>query len=112
MRELLLIIALMMLGALIILGGDKQSVHMLEGKLHRQGKTTKPAQSVYRRHLKPSSLMQFVFGMGLVAVGIIFWVNDQKSLALVSGAFAAALCGWGAWGRIRSFLAADTELRP
>ena len=112
MRELLLTMTVMVLGVLIILGSDKQSVHMLEGKLHRQGKTTKPAQSAYRRHLKPSSLMQFVFGMGLMAVGIILWVNDQRSLALMSGAFAAALCGWGAWGRIRSFIAADAELRP
>ena len=110
MREFALIMAMMGLGALITLKSDQQSVHMLEGKLHKRGRETGEAKVAYRQHVKTASLMQFVIGMGFVGLGIILWVNSAESLALLCGALAVALCLLGIWGRVRSFTAADADL--
>ncbi|MEA1013700.1 hypothetical protein [Sphingosinicella sp. LY1275] len=110
MREIVLIFASMFLGALIIFKGDKQSIHLLEGRLFKAGRNVAQAAPAYRKQLTRAALLQFVTGSGLAALSIILWVAGEKTASWVSGGFAAVLWTWGIWGRLRSFIAADAHL--
>ena len=110
MREFALIMAMMGMGGLIMLGSDRQSVQMLEGKLYKRGKKTGEAKFAYRKHLNIASVTQVGVGMGLIGLGIILWVNEAESLAILCGTLAVTLCFLGVRGRVRSFTAADADL--
>jgi hypothetical protein len=111
MKEFATVIAAMFLGALITFKHDKQSVHILEGKLHRLGLNLEQGRATYRKHLKRTSLLQFVFGMGVFASAIISWVREEKEWAIALGVIGMVLCGLGIWGRVKTFMAADAELK-
>ena len=110
LREFAVIIAMMGMGVLIMLGSDRQSVQMLEGKLYKRGRMTGEAKFAYRKHLNNASVTQVVVGMGLIGLGIILWVNKTESLAILCGTVAVTLCLLGIRGRVRSFTAADADL--
>lgn len=110
MQDIAIIAVGFLMGALIILSSDQESVHMLEGKLHKLGRAIGPAKTTYRRHCRPDSLAQFVVGTGLLNVAIILFADGERAVALTVFAIAIVLCGIGGWGRIRSFVDADAEL--
>ena len=110
MQEFALIMAMMGMGVLIMLGSDRQSVQILEGKLYKHGKKIGEAKIAYRKHVNTASVTQVVVGMGLIGLGIILWVNKAENLAILSGTLAVTLCLLGIRGRVRSFTAADADL--
>ena len=110
MREIVLILTCMILAALILFKSDKQSVHLLEGKLFKAGRDVAQAGPAYREQLTRAALVQVVFGSGLMALSIILWVSGETTASWTSGVLAAVLCGWGIWGRVRSFVAAEAQL--
>ena len=64
LREFALIMAMMGMGVLIMLGSDRQSVQMLEGKAYKRGKKTGEAKFAYRKHLNTASVTQVVMAWG------------------------------------------------
>lgn len=109
MREILLIAVMVGIGLLIMAKGDKQLVHILEGKLFRQDKSIEEAAVVYRKHTRLLSVILFMLGFVAIGLSIILLTNGSGAFPLsVSASFV--LVGLGGWDRLRSFRAADREL--
>jgi asparagine N-glycosylation enzyme membrane subunit Stt3 len=111
MKEFATVIAAMILGGLIVFKSDQQSVHILEGKLHRLGLPQELGSAAYRKHSRRISQAQFVLGMGLLSLAIIFWVREERDWAMAVAATGTVLVVLGIWGRLRTFMAADAELK-
>ena len=110
MKDAAIVTISMILGFLIVHKLDQQSIRLLEGKLYKLGRPTKQATDAYRHHLPRLSLIQSLLGMGIMAITIILWVNNEKWLAAVSGSVSVALFCLGTWQRLRAFIAADADL--
>ena len=110
MKEFVGVIAMMTIGALILFKSDQQSVIILRGKCHRLGIPQDEASAAYRKHLKRSSLVQSVIGMGALALAIASWVSEWTEAAIILGVIGVALLGLAICGRVKTFLAADQEL--
>lgn len=109
MRELIFVAVMALLSLLVVAKGDKQIVHMLEGKLFRQGRAVAAAGSVYARHKGYLPVILFMLGFVGIALSVIALVYDSP-LFLISAFFSIAALGLGVWSRINSFKAADKEL--
>jgi hypothetical protein len=95
------------LGWGIVAQSDKQSVHLLEGKLYRLGKSTDAARVAYKKHATRLAVVQFVFGFCLFCSALI---ATRREVAIVLGAVGALLILAGIVGRVRTFRRADQEL--
>lgn len=96
------------LPALIVLKNDKQMVHLLEGKLHKQGRDISAAKAVYGRHKQHSSFALVVVGVGILVAGLVALGPSATGIAVAAlGGTCVAL---GILGRVRSFHRADQEL--
>lgn len=109
MREIILIIVMICIGLLILAKGDKQIVHILEGKLFRQDKDTGQAAAVYRTHKRFLSIVLFMLGFAAIGLSIIFLTNHSEMFPISASASFILIC-LGVWDRLRSFRAADREL--
>lgn len=110
-RAIGLILAAAVLGYLIIAKSDKQSIHILEGKLFREGKETVGAAAVYRSHARWRSVAQITTGMSVIAAAIVMMQAGYSHPAVLSvGSVGAVLCLIGIVGRVRSFMAAIKDM--
>ena len=101
------LLALALLAWLIVAKSDKQSVHILEGKLHRLGKPVDGARPTYKRHARTSSVVQLATGLCFVFVAV---VTPTREIAVASGILGALLLVLGIAGRFQTFRFADQEL--
>lgn len=109
MKEIILIAVMVGIGLLILAKGDKQIVHILEGKLFRQDKDMEQAAAVYRKHKRFLSVILVMLGFAAIGLSIILLANDSRMFP-ISASVSFVLVGLGAWDRLRSFRAADREL--
>ena len=108
-REALVVGLMILMSLLVIAKGDKQMVHILEGKLFRRDADMSIAATVYRSHKKVSSVILFMAGFSAIAVSVIFLANGN-SMFPIAAALSVLLLGLGIWGRINSFRASDSDL--
>ena len=108
-RELILITVGALISLLVVAKSDKQSVHILEGKLFKQKRDTSAAAVAYKKHKKLSSVMLFVLGFIGIAMSVIMFVTKSELFILVV-AYSLTSLVLGIWGRINTFRAADKEL--
>lgn len=109
MKEIILIAAMAGIGLLIFAKGDKQIVHILEGKLFRQDKDLGQAAVAYRKNKSFLSIVLVVLGFADIGFSIILLAKGS-GMFLIAASVSVLLIGLGAWGRLRSFRAADREL--
>jgi len=108
-REIGSILAVIVLFRLIVFKYDQQVVILLEGKLFRQKRDVDIAAKVYEAHKSALSLALLMIGGAATGVSVFLLANGHRLFPL-SAAISLALVGFGTWGRLRSFLAADLEL--
>ena len=106
-RDFAYLMVAAVLAWLIVAKGDKQSVHILEGKLHRLGKRQERANSTYKTHSRSISVVQFVAGFCLICAAI---VTPTVEIAVALGIVGGLLIVLGIAGRLRTFRLADREL--
>ncbi|CAM5589990.1 hypothetical protein ACFSUK_07275 [Sphingobium scionense] len=109
MREIILIVAMVGIGLLILAKGDKQIVHILEGKLFHRDMDMEQAAVVYRKHKRFLSIILVTLGFAAIGLSIILLTNGSRMFP-ISAIISLVLVGLGAWDRLRSFRAADREL--
>ena len=105
----IIISAMSLMILLIVAKGDKQFVHLLEGKLFKRNVDTHVASIIYKKHKRFSSVLFFAFGGGAIGLSVIL-LADKREYFLISAVISAGLIFVGIWGRITSFRAADREL--
>lgn len=108
-REALVVGLMILISLLVIAKGDKQMVHILEGKLLRQNRDMSIAATVYRNHKKVSSVILFMVGFVAIAVSVIFLTNGN-SMFPIALSLSIIFLGLGIWGRINTFCATDRAL--
>jgi Flp pilus assembly protein TadB len=96
------------LPALIVLKNDKQMVHLLEGKLHKQGRDTSAAKEVYGRHKEHFSFVLVVVGFWILVAGLV--ALGTGAMGITVAVIGGICAGLGVLGRVRSFRRADQEL--
>lgn len=94
---------------LIMLKGDRQLTHVLEGKLFRQGRDLSLAAKIFKKHIHIRDLVFVMTGFVFITLSLAMLAkeNDYYPYPMFVGIVLA--CS-GFWGRIASFLAADKEL--
>ena len=108
-RESILIGMMILMSLLIVAKGDRQIIHLLEGKLYKKGFDIRKASPVYKKHKKILSVFLFVCGFSTIGISIILLVENSQYFT-ISAVASFSLIGLGVWGRLRSFGAANREL--
>lgn len=110
MREVFLIAVTSSLAYLIMVKVDQQIVILLKGRLHRANFETRPAEGVWKRHA--SMMPHAIFPTAGALAGLTIILLTWGSLAAMPLALAALLCfAIGVGSRVRSFYAADQEIK-
>lgn len=108
-REMMIIGAMALIGLLIVAKGDKQFVHLLEGKLYKHDYDMSLAASMYKKHKKILSVVLFVLSGSGIGLSVILLARDNRMFPFAALLSSILLCV-GIWGRINSFRAAAREL--
>lgn len=108
-RESILIAVMILLSLLVVAKGDKQLVHILEGKLYKRDVDIDMAGPVYRKHKNILSVLLFMVGFAAIGLSVILLTNENRFFPLAALLSFGLIC-LGIWGRISSFRAANREL--
>ena len=98
-----------LLALLVVAKSDKQSVHVLEGKLFKRGIAINSAGDSYRKHVRKSSVIAWVLGFVAVAFGISS-IELEDGVQFLISIVGVVLVMFGVIGRLNTFHAAEKDL--
>jgi hypothetical protein len=109
-REFLLELAMAGIALLVVAKGDKQLVHILEGKLFKEDKDISIAREIFATHKRLSSVLMFVAAFSSIGATVIFLTHGNP-LMPIAGSASIIFLTLGIIGRLKAFRAADRDVR-